>query len=65
MQTIIKHPTGLYSLDKAKRIAEGLQKGDLCGWSYRVHDCNNGMGRIDVYDEENQLVEKGFLYPGA
>lgn len=57
----IESATGLYSLEKARSLAEGLQAADCEGWSYRVVDALNGLGRIDVYDEEGQLVIKGML----
>lgn len=51
--------TGAYSLEKANSIAQELNGSD--DWTYQVVDCKNGLGRIDVFDEENELVVQGFI----
>jgi len=51
--------TGAYSLDKANEIAKEMNETD--DWTYQVIDCKNGLGRIDVFDEENELVIQGFI----
>ena len=51
--------TGAYSLDNAKEIAKEMNASD--DWTYRVVDCENGLGRIDVFDEDNELVVRGFI----
>lgn len=51
--------TGAYSLEKANSIAQELNGSD--DWKYQVVDCKNGLGRIDVFDEENELVVQGFI----
>jgi len=56
---IIKAVTGFYPIAKAIKIAEGVQQFDD-DWTYKVVDCKNGLGRIDVYDEDGGLVVKGF-----
>jgi len=62
MKATISHATGLYSLEKAKKIANELNSSPDDDWSYKVTETANGKyGRIDVYDEEGELVEKGFL----
>lgn len=61
MRQVISSPTGCYSLDKANTIAEQLREGEEDGWTYRVVDCQNGFGRIDVYDEDDNLVKQGFM----
>lgn len=62
MQATIKSSTGFLPLDKAKTVAKELQDSDP-DWAYNVVDCKNGLGRIDIYDEEGELVVSGFL-PG-
>lgn len=51
--------TGAYSLDKAYAVAKEMNESD--DWTYQVIDCKNGLGRIDVFDEENELVIQGFI----
>ena len=60
MKARIESSTGFYNLDKAVKVAAELQTGDP-DWKYEVIDCKNGLGRIDVYDEDNELIEQGFL----
>jgi hypothetical protein len=60
MKTILKPATGLYNIEKARLVAQEMAASDL-DWTYKVVDCNNGFGRIDIYDEDNELVVKGFL----
>lgn len=52
--------TGAYNLSKAIDIAKQMQDSDP-DFKYVVEDCKNGLGRIDVYDEENELVQQGFI----
>lgn len=47
-----------YTLEKAQRCAAILQADDLF-WTYKVHDGINGMARIDLYDEDGELIHKG------
>lgn len=51
--------TGFYSLEKAKAIVSAVSADD--DWTYTVVDCKNGYGRIDAYDEDGELVVKGFM----
>ena len=60
MQAIIKAPSGCYPLEEARRIAAETGKHDP-DWTYDVVDCRNGLGRIDIYDEDGELVFKGYL----
>lgn len=60
MKATISQPTGMYKLDRANSIAEQLQKGDP-DLVYAVVDCKNGLGRIDVYELDGELVQKAFL----
>ena len=53
--------TGSYNLDKALKVCAELNSCVDDDWKYTVVDCKNGWGRIDVYDEDGELVEKGFL----
>lgn len=53
--------TGLYPLEKANEVAKEMQDTEGCGWTYSVVDLNNGKGRIDVYDQDNELIAKGFF----
>ena len=57
---IITTATGCYNLEKAYKVAAEVQAGDE-DWTYKVVDCKNGLGRIDVYDEDDEIVIKGFL----
>ena len=59
MKAIISLRTGCYPLQKAIKIAEELNNTD--DWKYVVIDCKNGLGKIDVYDEDNQIVVEGFI----
>lgn len=56
----IKSAQVFYPLEKAGKIAKEANRIDEDGWSYEVVDCKNGLGRIDVYDEEGELVWEGF-----
>lgn len=60
MFATIESNTGVLPLIKALAAAQVLQMGDP-DWTYKAVDCGNGLGRIDVYDEENELVISGFL----
>ena len=60
MKTFLKTLTGFYPIEKAHKIADDLQKDDP-DFDYHVKDCENGLGRIDVYDEAGILIEKGFF----
>ena len=60
MHSIINTATGFYNYDKAVKVAKELSDNDE-DWTYEVVDCKNGLGRIDVYDEDGELVVAGFL----
>ncbi len=60
MQATIAGPTGFYNLAKAIAVTKEMQEADP-DWEYRVVDCMNGLGRIDVFDEDGELIEQGFL----
>jgi hypothetical protein len=47
-----------YPLEKAREIAAQLQAGEEDGWTYEVVDCNNGLGRIDIRNEEGELIKQ-------
>ncbi|NJM67877.1 MAG: hypothetical protein HC851_20510 [Acaryochloris sp. RU_4_1] len=49
----------MYKLEKAHQVAAELQAGEEDGWAYEIVDCKNGLGRIDIYDEERELVCSG------
>lgn len=51
--------TGFYEYAKAVEFVNTVDGDD--DWTYVVVDCKNGLGRIDVYDEDNDLVVKGFI----
>lgn len=53
----IESATGLYSIEKARSLAEGLQAADCEGWSYRVVDAHNGLGRNRRPGGGNQLLK--------
>ncbi|MES0445048.1 MAG: hypothetical protein ABUJ92_00745 [Desulfobacterales bacterium] len=61
MQAIISARSGLFNIDKANEVAAELNADVDDDWNYLVIDCNNGYGRIDVYDEDEELVFKGFV----
>jgi len=56
----IESRTGFYQLAKAESIASELNGYDD-DWTYTVTDCENGYGRIDVIDEDGEIVIKGFM----
>ena len=58
--TICNTATGFYQYDKAVKIAAELQAADE-DWTYKAVDCTNGLGRIDVIDEDGVVIEEGFL----
>jgi len=58
MQATIQSSMVLYSLPQAESIAAKMNASD--DWEYKVVDCQNGKGRIDVYDEDGFLIHKGF-----
>ncbi len=60
MKATIKAATGFYELAKAHEVAAGVAEHDE-DWTYEVVDCKNGYGRIDVYDEDGELVVAGFM----
>lgn len=62
MRATIKNSTGFLPLAKARLVAEALQASDP-EWQYKVIDCQNGFGRIDIFDEDGELVESGFIPP--
>ncbi len=51
--------TGFYEYKKALDFVKAVDEED--DWTYVVVDCKNGWSRIDVYDEDNELVVKGFV----
>ena len=57
--TKIIDTTGFYNLAKAESVAKEMNATD--DWTYKVVDCENGLGRIDVYDEDGELAVEGFL----
>jgi len=61
MKATINTGTGFYNLDKAIQIANEMNENPWDDWEYKVVDCNNGYGRIDVYDEDGELAEQGFM----
>ena len=58
---LIEERIGFHNLAKAHKVAAAMQAGDEDYWSYRVSDCGNGLGRIDVYDEDDEIVVSGFI----
>jgi hypothetical protein len=44
------------SLDKAQELAADLNAEEEDGWTYEVVDCKNGLGYIQVYDEDKNLM---------
>lgn len=54
--------TGLQPLGKAIADAEQLNAGCDDGWEFVVVDCGDGLARIDVYDEDHELVVAGALF---
>ena len=61
MRTTLASRTGLWPINKAKLAATELNKNDDDGWKYVVIDCKNGFGRIDVFDEQDELIISGFI----
>lgn len=61
MKATIHATTGSYNIEKAHEVADAMNAND--DWTYTVIDHKNGLGRIDVYDEDGELVVKGFLHP--
>lgn len=59
MKALMKLPQVFYPLQKAQAIAAELNSYDDDD-SYEVVDCKNGLGRIDVYDEDGLLIHAGF-----
>lgn len=55
----IRTATGFYDYKKALEFVASVDPDD--DWNYVVVDCKNGLGRIDVYDEDNELIVKGFI----
>ena len=51
--------TGFYEYEKAVELVKSVDEND--DWTYIVVDCKNGLGRIDAYDEDNELIIKGFI----
>lgn len=58
MMLIIDRECMEYPLHFVSRKAKEIQEGDP-DWHYKVEDLRNGLGRLDVYDEDNVLVQKG------
>ena len=59
MMKIIQAPMILHDLKRAQKLASTLNGDESDDWSYVVVDCENGMGRIDAYDEDGVLVHRG------
>ncbi len=59
---IIGGRSGAYPLNKAIEIAAILQNDEDNDWRYEVIDCKNGLGRIDVYDDEGFLIQQGLIF---
>ena len=51
---------GFYTLDRAREVAASLQANDP-DWTYEVADCGNGLGRIDIIDEDGFVVKAAFV----
>lgn len=58
MNGTIIDPPEKYPIDRVKSGADILNK-DADDWEFRVVDCGDGLGRIDVYDEEKYLIHEG------
>lgn len=54
--------SGAYQLKKALEIANILQNDPDNDCEYKVIDCKNGLGRIDVYDNEGFLIQQGLVF---
>lgn len=52
--------TGFYKLEKANELADEMNSYED-DWTYKVFDCLNGYGRIDVIDECGEVVVSGFM----
>ncbi len=59
---IIGGRSGAYPMNKAIEIAAILQNDEDNDWRYEVIDCKNGLGRIDVYDDEGFLIQQGLIF---
>jgi hypothetical protein len=44
------------ALEAATKLAADLNAEDEDGWTYEVVDCKNGLGYVEVYDEDAELV---------
>ena len=55
----IRTATGFYEYEKALDFVKNVDADD--DWTYVVVDCKNGLGRIDVYDEDGELIAEGFV----
>ena len=60
MKAILKHHEKLHNLTETMTLLADVDSDD--DWSYRVGMVNmiQGWARIDVYDEDGELVAKGF-----
>lgn len=56
----IEAATGFYNIEKAKSLANEMNSYED-DWSYVVEDCGNGLGRIDIIDEDGEVVVSGFM----
>lgn len=61
MMGTIHATTGFYQFEIAKQKVAQLNATEYDGWEYKLIDCKNGLGRIDAYDEDGELVVKGFM----
>ncbi len=59
MNGTVRIATGFYEYEKAVEFVKGVDAED--DWTYVVVDCKNGLGRIDAYDEDGELIVKGFI----
>ena len=60
MMATIKTATGFHNIEKAKDLADKMNSYDD-DWTYELFDCGNGLGRIDVIDEDGEVVISGFM----
>lgn len=56
------NPTGFLPIERARELAAQMRLSDMDDdWTYEVHDCGNGFGRVDVKDEDGECIIKGFM----
>ena len=56
---LLNSPQTFYPVAKAHGFAAVMNAQDDDDWTYSVVEGDNGMGRINVYDEDGELVFKG------